>query len=253
MADNKLLERIASGEKIQRGEQLPAPYRSELLRLMTVFVDSQLAGAAGFAEIINQGPGLKERRTAASIVADRFDRAEQMLDLMRDFGINSRLYVTSHPWAARLDRAIDLDNRRVGGDKRLNVFHYPIEGWIDGLILNTLMGIASAIQLSDLRNTSYAPLATIMQSIVESERSHADMGEIGLNYALRFNSKAKAQVAVDYWYPRVLATFGRGDSEHSQKLIEYRLLEGNCCQRTQRWQQEIKQLLQRSGLTQPEL
>lgn len=252
MADNNLLQRITNGEKIGREENLPAAYRTELLRLMTVYVDSQLAGAAGFAEMINQGPGLKERRTAASIVADRFDRAEQMLELMQDFGINPRLYVTSHPWSARLDRCIDLGDRRVGGDKRLNVFHYPIEGWIDALVLNTLMGIASAIQLNDLRNASYKPLAQIMESIVESERSHASMGEIGLRYALQFSSKAMAQVSIDYWYPKVAATFGRGESDHSQRLVDFGLLSGTPEQRLNQWQQEIRELLERSGLQQPE-
>ena len=96
--DKTLIEHISKGEKIQRGEELPSGYRSELMRLMVVFVDSQLAGAAGFANMINHGPGLRERCTAAQIVADRFSHAEKVLELLKDFNVEPRLYVASHSW-----------------------------------------------------------------------------------------------------------------------------------------------------------
>lgn len=85
--------------------------------------------------------------------------------------MNAQLYIRSHPWTARLDRSLDLGNRRVGGDKRLNVFHYPLEGWVDAVTMNMLMGTATAIQLGDLVTCSYRPLAAIMAEVAPREAS----------------------------------------------------------------------------------
>ena len=48
--------------------------------------------------------------------------------LLEQFGANTAQYVSAHP-AARRDRGTDLGTRRIDGDMRLNVFHYPIQGW----------------------------------------------------------------------------------------------------------------------------
>ncbi|MBY4678131.1 Phenylacetic acid catabolic protein [Marinobacterium arenosum] len=249
MDDKTLIERVAKGERIERGEELPAGYRSELMRLMVVFTDSELAGAAGFAEQINQGPGLRERQVAAQIVADKFDHAEKVLDLLQDFGVDPSLYVASHCWSARLSRALDLGNRRIGGDKRLNVFHYPLEGWTDSLVMNTLMGSASNIQLKELRQCSYAPLAELMQQIAQGEARHAELGERGLAATIERDGTSAAQAAVEYWYPRVAASFGRADSEHNDRFRRYGLLKHTNEYRLAQWQGQVDDMLTRLGLS----
>ncbi len=251
MDDKKLIERIANGEAIQRGEELSPAYRSELMRLMVVFVDSELAGAAGFADMINRGPGLRERQVAAQIVADKFHHADQVLELLKDFDVEPRLYVASHPWASRLDRFLDLGNRRIGGDKRLNVFHYPLEGWTDSLVMNCLMGAASYIQLKELRSCSYAPLAQVMADIADGEARHAELGERGLISAIDHNGTAAAQACVDYWYPRVAATFGRADSQHNERFRQFGLIKRTNEQRLNAWEGQVNDMLTRLGLSVP--
>ena len=73
---------LAQGGKLTTPENAPPRYRGELLRLMATFVDSELAGAAGFADIINQGPGIKERIAASRIVLEKLDHAERVLAVM---------------------------------------------------------------------------------------------------------------------------------------------------------------------------
>ena len=68
--------RIARGERLGVAGRLSSGYRAELLRLMVVFVDSEMAGAAGFADLINRAPGMRERSTAARIVSEKFAHAE---------------------------------------------------------------------------------------------------------------------------------------------------------------------------------
>ena len=99
---------LAQGGVLTAPENVPARYRGELLRLMAIFVDSELAGSAGFADRINVAPGINERIAAARIVLEKADHAESVLALMGDFGADEGRYVGHHPWAARLPRDADL-------------------------------------------------------------------------------------------------------------------------------------------------
>ncbi len=251
-AENTLIDRIAAGERIQRGDELSVGYRGELMRLMVVFVDSELAGAAGFADVINRGPGLKERMIAARIVSEKYRHAETVLELLTDFHVNPALYVASHSWPARLDRNVDLGVRRVSGDKRLNVFHYPIEGWLDAVVMNMLMGAATTLQIGELQHCSYQPLVECMGTIVPGEAEHAELGARGVQQAVEQGSALAAQAAVNYWYPRVAATFGRSDSDRVELYRKYGLRRNSNAQLLENWRQAIQERLKQMNLTAPE-
>ena len=227
-------------------------YRGEVMRLMAVFVDSELAGASGFADCINLAPGVKERVVASRMVLEKFSHAEKVLRLMEGFGSNTSQYVNAHPWAARLDRSADLGTRRINGDMRLNVFHYPIYGWVDWSILNTLMGRATLVQLDDLSKGSYQPFADALAEIIPVERRHAEYGEHGARKALADGyDPIAAQASVNYWYPRVAATFGRAASEHSQTYRKYGLRERANEELLEGWRADVRPLLQDMKLREP--
>lgn len=259
--DQGFLARIAAGHRIGAphgdalncaGEPVPISYRSELMRLLVVFADSELAGAAGFCPFINRGPGVRERIVAAKIVAEKYVHAEMGLKLLEPFGVNATLYVRSHAWDSRLDRQIDLGTRRIGGDKRLNVFHYPLEGWEDAVVFNMLMSEATAVQLGEMEQCSYMPLAAAMALILPREKEHAQSGESGVRRALlRSGSKAALQAAVDYWHPRVAATFGRVDSEHAAIYIQYGLRRRSSAAMLDDWKAQSAAALKRLGLAVP--
>ena len=110
---------LAQGGKLTSPENAPPRYRGELMRLMATFVDSELAGAAGFADTINIAPGIKERIAASRIVLEKLDHGERVLDIMGSFGADTSRYANHHPWTARLARDADLGAARHGSDMRL--------------------------------------------------------------------------------------------------------------------------------------
>ena len=259
--DRNFPGRIAAGHKIAApagdalrcaGETVPNDYRSELLRLVVVFADSELAGAAGFCPFINRGPGVRERIVAAKIVTEKYVHAEMALKLLEAFGVNPTLYVRSHAWDSRLDRHVDLGTRRIGGDKRLNVFHYPLEGWEDAVVFNMLMGAATAVQLDEMAQSSYAPLAAAIAQILPREREHAQLGEGGVRQSVeRSGSKTAVQAAVNYWHPRVAATFGRVDSDHAATYIQYGLRRRSSAEMLDDWKTQAATALKRLGIAIP--
>jgi ring-1,2-phenylacetyl-CoA epoxidase subunit PaaA len=208
MSDTMSIEDyLAQGGVLSAPGNAPARYRGELMRLMSSFVDSELAASAGFADSINFAPGIKERIAASRITLEKADHAERVLNVMSDFGTDTDRYQAQHDWTARVERDADIGATRLGTDMRLAVFHYPIENWTDAVVMNVLQGLATGVQMTELTRVSYAPLADVFREIAPREARHAELGLEGLaKIASTDDGKTAAKAALAYWTPR-----GRGD------------------------------------------
>lgn len=215
---------LAQGGVLSSPDNASPRYRGELMRIMATFVDSELAGAAGFADAINTAPGIRERIAAARMVAEKLEHGARVLDIMGSFGADVTRYADHHPWAARIGRDEDIGATRAGQDMRLSVFHYPLEGWIDAVVMNTLMGQAVTIQLGELSRASYQPLSEAFREILLREREHAALGVAGLKRILEKPANMPAvKAAMTYWRPRVAATFGSLASVRFEQLKRFGL------------------------------
>lgn len=241
---------LARGGKLSSPDNPPPRYRAELLRLMSSFVDSELAGSAGFADAINWAPGIKERISASRIVLEKADHAERVLDLMSEFGTDKQRYNQAHHWAARYPRETRIDPQRLGSDMRLSVFHYPLEDWIDAVVMNVLMGLATVIHIEELGQCSYTPLAEVLQPILQRERRHMELGLEGLNWITDIDRGwRRACECVDYWYPRVAETFGPSRSHRFERLVSMGLRHTSNEDLHLTWQKTAKKELDRLKLT----
>ncbi len=250
--DSALIARVTAGESITDAAQMTPRYRAEVMRLLAILIDSELAGAAGFVNSLNTAPTLDDRVNVARIISEKFDHARQVLALLGAFGVDPYLYVNEHAWDARLGRPSNLGTRRVGGDKRLNVFHYPIESWTDAATLMLLMGTASTIQLGDQAHSSYQPFAEVIGPIIKRESAHSDEGAASLGRAIAaYGVPDKAQMAVGYWYPRVVDTFGRLESERLETYRAYGLRRQSNADLLDAWRDVIAPRLQTLGLSAP--
>ena len=218
MDDMSLETYLAEGGVLTNPANVPPRYRAELMKLMATFVDSELAGAAGFADAINLGPGIKERIAAAKIVLEKTDNADKVLHVMAEFGVDRARYANHHPWTARLARDADIGASRSEHDMRLAVFNYPLGGWGDSVVMNLLMGTAVGVQMADFVKVSYQPLAGAFRAIAPIEARHAELAEEGLERLLAEGQKESLQSSVDYWWPRVAASFGAGGAERYEAL-----------------------------------
>jgi len=240
---------LEQGGKLTSPDNAPARYRGELMRLMASFVDSELAGAAGFADCINDGPGITERIAASRIVLEKLDHGERVLKLMGDFGADTLRYASHHPWTERVARDADIGAARHGADMRLSVFHYPIEGWIDSVTMNVLMGTAVTIQLEELAGISYQPLADEFRAILPRERRHAELGVEGLRKLLADNSEKPAiEASLAYWTPRVAASFGHAGSKRFDALKRFGLRSRTNDALLAEWRETIGKLLAELGI-----
>jgi len=132
------------------------------------------------------------------------------------------------------------------------VFHYPINGWVDAVVMNCLMGQATVVQLDELTRGSYQPLADALSMILPVEKRHAEFGEQGLKIALeRGHDKTDAQASVNYWYPRVTDTFGSSSSDHFAQHRKYGLRQKGRAELLTQWQSIVHPILSHFGLNIP--
>ncbi len=249
MAEDMSIETyLARGGVLTTPANVPPRYRAELLKLMATFVDSELAGAAGFADSITQGPGIQARIAAARIVLEKTAHADRVLRLMGEFGADTARYADHHPWTARLARDADIGQSRSQHDMRLAVFNYPLQGWADAVVMNVLMGRAVTLQLEELSHVSYQPLAEAFRTILPAETRHAELAEEGLMTLVESTGTEPLQDLVDYWWPRVAASFGQEASDKFEGLKAMGLRRTPNAELKTRWQQQATSILTKAGL-----
>jgi 1,2-phenylacetyl-CoA epoxidase catalytic subunit len=240
---------LSQGGRLTNPANVPPRYRAELMKLMSTFVDSELAGAAGFADVINAGPGIKERIAAARIVLEKTDHADKVLRLMGEFGANTDRYANHHPWTDRLPRDTAPGRTRNAHDMRLSVLNYPLVGWTDAVVMNFCMGHAVGVQLEDMLRVSYQPLAEAIREIAPVERRHTELAEEGLARLMAEGQGAEIAEALDYWMPRVAVVFGDPSEARMAQLLDWGLRQGPAAGLCALWQQRTAAALDRLGLS----
>ncbi|MEX0351202.1 MAG: Phenylacetic acid catabolic protein [Paracoccaceae bacterium] len=242
---------LAAGGILSNPTNVPPRYRAELMKLMATFVDSELAGSAGFADVVNEAPGIKERIAAARIVLEKAANADRVLEVMCEFGVDADRYANHHPWTARLARDADIGATRGEHDMRLAVFNYPLQGWNDAVVMNLLMGRAVAVQLAEFSLVSYQPLAEAFRAIAPVEAHHAELAEEGLRKLMESADQSALQASVHYWWPRVARSFGVAQSQRFETLRAYGLRRTSNAELRARWAAETGAKLTDLGLQAP--
>lgn len=239
---------LAQGGRLTHPGNAPPRYRAELLKIMATFVDSELAGAAGFADTINAGPGIPERMAAARIVAEKTAHAGRVLRLMGEFGANTDRYVGSHPWSDRLPRDTAPGALRSAHDMRLSVFNYPLQGWVDAVVMNLCMGHAVSAQLANLVQISYQPLADAFRAIAPVEAEHAEQAKVGLERLIAAGRHAEITDSLAYWRPRVAAIFGETETARFAQLRGWGLRHRSNSEMAAEWERNLDAALGRLDL-----
>lgn len=244
----KIEQYLAQGGVLSSPENAPARYRGELMRMMSAFVDTELAASAGFASSINFSTSIDARIAASRITLEKAQHAKSVLAIMGSFGTDVERY-QQHDWAARLPRDNDLHTDRQFKDMRLSVFYYPLENWVDAVVMNVLQGLAANVQLEELVQVSYAPLAEVLRDVAVVEQRHTDLGVEGLaNLVKEGENQDQIESSVAYWLPRVAAGFGQVNSSRFEVLRQLGLRHDDNETLLKRWQDLVAEKLEPLGI-----
>src|SRR5712692_3981772 len=215
--DAHMTEKIRKGESIESLDDMNDEYYDHLTNLMLQQADSELAGGFGYVLWIMKAPTTEEMLVVSNIVRDEVRHARAMYRLLEDarFGVDD--WVDKMDFTFRVEDSQDLGDKRASSDKRVNIFYYPIESWADFVMFNFLMDRGAGHQLEDVKTSTYGPWRREIDRIFKEELTHVAHGDYWVKrLALDPASKPDIQDALNHWWPRVMAIFGRPSSRKNK-------------------------------------
>src|SRR5438105_6228269 len=219
----EMMARIEAGARIESAPEMTDDYRENLIHLLTMQADSELAGGYGYVPWITKAPTVEEKHVVAQIVKDELRHAAVMYGLLADLGFDVASHVRRHDtiFTMRISSDADLGTARITSDKRVNIFYYPIETWADFIFFNFCMDRGAGHQLEDVRGGSYGPWVRAIKGIFKEEKFHIRHGE---SWVKRLSEDAathdEAQATFGKWYVRTMNIFGRPGSARNQRYRE---------------------------------
>ncbi len=253
--EEQTMAKIRAGGRIQSPGEMTGEYRTNLIHLMTMQADSELAGAYGYVPWITKAPTVEEKHIVAQIVKDEVRHATVMYGLLADLGVDVESHVAAHDEAftMRVGSDADLGTARITSDKRVNIFYYPIETWADFVFFNFCMDRGAGHQLEDVRHCSDGPWVRAIEGIFKDKKFHTRHGEHWVKkLAGDPKTHAEAQATFNKWYIRTMNIFGRPGSPQNQLYRKLRLKVRDNDAVRQAFAAEVKALCDEFGLSVPE-
>ncbi|HKB26539.1 MAG TPA: Phenylacetic acid catabolic protein [Methylomirabilota bacterium] len=250
----EMLAKIESGVRLESAQEMTAEYRENLVHLMTMQADSELAGGYGYVPWITKAPTVEEKHVVAQIVKDELRHATVMYGLLADLGFDVEAHVRQHDeiFTMRIAADADIGTRRITTDKRVNIFYYPIDTWPDFIFFNFCMDRGAGHQLEDVRRCSYGPWVRAIDGIFKEEKFHIRHGEHWVQkLAGDPATHAEAQATFQKWYIRTMNIFGRPGSPKNEVYRRYRLKLRDNDEVRQAFAREVKELCEKFGLAVP--
>ncbi len=232
--------------KVETVEQMPEEYRQVLLKLIYALASTEFASVEQHQPWINKGPTPEDRYIQAQIAADEAHQGFIDCRMLRSFGPDGEAM------------AEDLLRRRMG-EHLLDAFNIPFESWVDTVTFCFTMDLVAWYHLHAMENSSFAPLAREMTSMVHEEKFHAAFGARRVSDLLRKPDYARAaggdkddvQAALNKWYPRALDTFGKSQSRFSDLAVGYGIRRWGNAELRQMYKEDIDRQIRALGLEVP--
>ncbi len=233
--------------KVETVEQMPAEYRETLLKIVYALVSTEFASVEQHQEWINKGPTAEDRFAQAQICADEAHQGFIDSRLLRTFGPEGEAYA-DRLLAARM------------GEHPLHAFNVPFTSWADLCGFCFLMDHVAWYHLRAFEDSSFAPFAREMTTMVHEERFHASFGARRIKDLVtnpRYQDLAKAgpaeaQATVDKWYPHALDTFGAAKSKFSDLGVMYGIRRWGNEELRQMWKADLDKQITAIGLVVPD-
>lgn len=250
--EERMLEKLAKRESIESIDEMGDEYYDHLTNLMLQQADSELAGGFGYVPWIMQAPTTEEKLIVSNIVRDEVRHARAMYRLLEDVDVPVDEWVEQYDFSYRVDSDRYLGSERAANDKRVNIFYYPIDTWPDFIMFNFLMDRGAGHQLEDVKKSTYGPWRREIDRIFKEELMHIAHGDYWVKrLALDPKNHGGIQHALDVWWPRVMAIFGRPGSRKNKRYRELGLKLRDNDEVRQTFRKEVEENCNKWGLKIP--
>jgi len=244
---NVMWGKLRGMRKVETAEQMPAEYRETLLKIIYALASTEFASVEQHQPWLNRGPTAEDRYIQSQICADEAHQGFIDCRLLRSFGAEGEA-LADKLLAAKM------------GEHPLHAFNVPFESWPDVCGFCFLMDHVAWYHLRAFEDSSFAPFAREMTTMVHEERFHASFGARRVRdlvqnaryQQLAQAGAAEAQKTVDKWYPHSLDTFGSATSKFSDLAVGYGIRRWGNEELRQMWKTDLDAQITAIGLQVPD-
>jgi len=237
------MEEIAAGRDIKAAELVDTP--REYQELVVGLLRGHATGEAFvlnpeiFSHWAADAPRAEDRFMVLMTIKEELDHALEGWRLLRE--LNDLI-----DWS-------ELSPIQSGGS-RYEGFRHPTTDWSEFAALSALTDRVGCFQQEEQLDCSYLPYSAAVQKVYfPLEKGHAARGRYWLRELCKTDEgRARAQQAVNVWWPRALDMFGRSDSTRQNLYITYRLKKRTNEERRQAYIETVGPELESYGLTVPD-
>jgi len=135
----------------------------------------------------------------------------------------------------------------------------PFVSWVDTITFCFTMDLVAWYHLRSMENSSFAPWAREMTTMVHEEKFHASFGARRVADVVKNAEYARlcgagrdeVQHAVNKWYPRALDTFGKSESRFSDLAVAYGIRRWGNAELRRMYKEDIDAQIRGLGLEVP--
>lgn len=251
LEDEVLIQRIKEGALIESWSETTMRFREMATGIILTLADSELAGASGFASMVNKAPTLDSRLELVSMMGSKMAMAKDAYAILSGLGLNTEKYFSIHSFDSRILRSTQLGFSRSTSDKRLNALLYPLESWADVSVLTYLLATMACLAMDEFARSSFMPLAKYARKALPLEKQHAAFGQACMVSLIKAKQEREVQLALDYWYERVATSAGPPRSQRNELHRHFGLKQSQNQEIGAVWQEQVQAFCQEHGLTLP--
>lgn len=219
---------------------MPREYQETLVHQMAANGEGELtAGDTYIDSFYPLAPDADERYICAQFAMEEVDHYRRFAQLLRDIDVDISDVVN-----------LPKGQRRYFPSDSMTV---TFMCWEERAAFSFLCELEGHYQIKEMVTSSYGPLATMAPTILKEEAGHFGHGvTLMRRAAAQRESMARAQAALERFYPLALDMFGRSESRRSEQAVRWGLRKHTNGELRDLYKKEIAGHITRLGYRVPE-
>jgi len=214
----------------------PEEFKAAIKKIVLSHAVNELYGAQVFDEpAIQLAPNAYAKWLTCRVAMEEYGHHVRFKELGKEIGIE--------------DSAMSPTQKQP-----LSIFEFDLNNWAEFVVIKMFADLAEILQVEDLWHCTFHPLRNLARMTMPEERFHVDFGhEFAAELVKTEEGKAALQKAVDEYFPKLPAFFGRPKSKNNEMFRKWGIKSRKNEEMAADYMKRAQETAEKFGLTLPEV
>lgn len=233
---------VAAGDRVESPEQffeMPQEYQDLVIRQLSKHTEGELSGADDYTQLFYpMAPSTFEKAVCCDRAKEELDHFDLGAAVLKDLGVDLSYLLSTK-----------LEDRKMYATEGVK----DIKDWTERGLFSFIGEDAVMFHLLEMRESSYKPLADMLESVVRDEKIHIAHGHrIIRDMCMTEAGRAEVQHSLQRMWPATLDLFGSSTSRTSARYLHWGLRKWSNEEARQKFSVHARARLATLGLTAPD-